>query len=67
MEIVRERSCMLAGHAEDGRVLGDNHVICEAISVHDTALAAVTIKPHNRTLDHDRDRPEEGLPTGNQR
>lgn len=60
---------MLAGHAENNRVLGDNRVICEAISVHDTALAAVTIKPHNRTiaLDHDRDRPEGGVPVGIQR
>lgn len=64
--VVRERSCMLAGHAEDNRVLDDNRVICEAISVHDTALAAVTIKPHNRTiaLDHDRDRLEEGCQPG---
>jgi len=51
-------------HAEDSRILGDNRVICEAISVHDTALTAVTIKPHNRTLDHDRDRPEEGFDIG---
>lgn len=50
MEIVRERSCMLAGHAEDSRVLDSNRVICEAISVHDTALAVVTIKPH--TIGH---------------
>lgn len=61
MEIVRERSYMLAGHAEDSRVLGDNRVICEAISVRDTAPAAVTIKPHNRTLDHDRDRAGRGV------
>jgi len=65
VEIVRKRSCMLAEHAGDSRVLSDNRVICEAISVHDTALAAVTIKPHNRTLDHDRgDRPEEGCQPG---
>lgn len=38
---------------------------CEAILVHDTAPAVVTIKPHNRTLDHDRtDRPEEGCQPG---
>lgn len=54
VEIVREYSCMLARDAEDSRVLGGNRVICEAISVHDTALAVVTIKPHNRTLGHDR-------------
>lgn len=52
---------MRAGHTEDNRVLGDNGVIGEAISAHDTA---VTIKPHNRTiaLDHGRASLERGMP-----
>lgn len=38
MEIVHECSCVHARDAGDPcRILGDNRVICEAISVHDTS------------------------------
>jgi len=38
-------------HGGDNRGVGDKRVIGEAISVHDAALAAVTIKPYNRTIE----------------
>lgn len=56
MESTRECSARSRGHAENNRVLGDNRVIGEAISAHDTAPAAVTIKPHNRTIALDQGR-----------
>lgn len=56
METTRECPARSRGHAENNRVLGDNRVIGEAISAHDTAPAAVTIKPHNRTIALDQSR-----------